>query len=184
MHQLTGEGREGAVGVRRSAERFLHAYRAAFEAFDARALEALFSYPCLITSGAESVDISIFFRAEDFFPQLKRLVLTYQAIGVRKIERIAITVVELTPLLAQVGVRWRLIDVAGAPLYEFDAAYMLADRGQGMRIASIAHNELPHLRSVIEARRLRGDRDVAERYVVEGHGDAALRHSERARGSA
>ena len=79
----------------------------------------------------------------------------YRAIGVRSAEVRELRVTELTPRLAQAAVRWGLIDGEGGRLYDFDAAYTLADLGQGMRITAIAHNETPRLRAFLERQRLR-----------------------------
>ena len=69
-------------------------------------------------------------------------------IGVRSAEVVELQVFELTPRLAQAAIRWRLADEERTPIYDFDAAYTLADPGTGLRITAIAHNETPRLRAV------------------------------------
>lgn len=135
---------------RSKAEEFLKAYRAAFEAFDVGAIADLFSYPCQITSDAGEIDVTLAPTREAWLRQIERLVAAYRAIGVRSAEVLDLRVAELTPRLAQAAVRWRLIGEAGEPLYEFDAAYTLADFGQGLRVTAISHNETPRLRAAVE----------------------------------
>jgi hypothetical protein len=89
---------------------------------------------------------------EAWRPQLERLVAAYRAIGVHRTEVFELQTAELTSKLVQVVARWALIDGGGASIYEFDAAYTLADLGEGLRITAIAHNETPHLRAALDAR--------------------------------
>jgi hypothetical protein len=138
------------VGERSKVEDFLEAYRAAFEVFDVGAIADLFSYPCQITSDAGEIDVTLASTREASLPQIERLVGVYRAIGVRSAEVLDLRVAELTPRLAQAAVRWRLIGEERGPLYEFDAAYTLADFGQGLRITAISHNETPRLRAAVE----------------------------------
>jgi hypothetical protein len=62
-------------------------------------------------------------------------------------------VIELSSRLAQVTVRWALANGKDRSIYDSEASYSLADHGNGMRIAAIAHNEMPRLRAAIEDRR-------------------------------
>lgn len=147
----------GEAGVTTSGERpdvheFLEAYRTAFRRFDAGAIADLFAYPCQITSGDGGIEVRVVPTRQAWLPQLERLVGAYRALGVRSAGPIELRVTELTPRLAEVAVRWRLVDGEGATLYDFDAAYTLADLGQGMRITAIAHNETRHLRALLEGR--------------------------------
>ena len=56
-------------------------------------------------------------------------------------------VIELSPRLCLSTVHWELHDRAEASLYDFTAVYTLAEIGGNLRIAAIAHNELPRLRA-------------------------------------
>jgi hypothetical protein len=134
-------------------QRCIGAYRAAFEAFDAQAIVDLFSYPCQITSDAGEVQVTTVATREEWVAQIDRLVGVYREIGVRTAEVLELQVSELTSALAQVTVHWRLADAEGRSIYDFDASYTLADRGDGLRITAIAHNELPLLRAAVEDRR-------------------------------
>jgi hypothetical protein len=144
----------GSTMVERSTVRqFLDAYRAGFEAFDVEAIVDLFSYPCQITSDAGEVTVTTLGSREAWVPQIDRLVAAYREIGVRTAEVLELHLIELTSLVAQVSVHWGLADGEGRSIYDFDASYTVADRGDGMRITAIAHNEMPRLRAAVERER-------------------------------
>ncbi len=127
----------------------LGAYRARFQVYDAAGIADLFTYPCLIMNDAGEVTLTTVPTREAWLPQLERLLAAYQGIGVRSAHVLEQRVTELTPRLAQAVVRWRLIGGEERPLYDFDAAYTLADLGDGLRIAAIARNETPKLRALL-----------------------------------
>lgn len=139
-----------------ATDEFLEAYRRAFAAFDVQAVADMFAYPCQITSGADEAEVRIVPGREAWLPELERLVGAYRTIGVTAAEILDRRTTELAPGLAQVVVRWALRDRAGARIYDFDAAYTLADLGDGPRITAIAHNETPRLRAALTARRSDG----------------------------
>jgi hypothetical protein len=139
-----------------TVQRFLDAYRLVFEAFDVPAIVDTFAFPCQIASEAGEATVTVVPSPEAWIPQIERLVGTYQAIGVRTAELVELRSIELGPRLAVAGVRWRLVAGDGTQLYEFDAAYTLVDRGAGLRIVAIAHNELPKLSGLLERLRARG----------------------------
>ncbi len=135
---------------RSSVEHFLDAYRAGFEAFDVEAIADLFSYPCQITGDTGEVIVTTVDIREAWVPQIDRLVAGYRKIGVRTAEVLELHVTELTPRLSQVTVAWALADEDGKPIYDFRASYTLADRGDGLRITAIAHNEMGRLHAAVE----------------------------------
>jgi hypothetical protein len=135
---------------RHDIEKFLDGYRNAFETFDASAVADLFTYPCQITSDAGERPVTTVADREAWVGQLERLLDTYREIGVRSAEILDAQVTELGPRLVQATVRWRLLDHAGARIYDFDASYTLLDVGQGLRLAAIAHNETARLRAALD----------------------------------
>lgn len=137
---------------RPATDEFLEAYRRAFAAFDAEALADMFAYPCQLTSDAGEIIVTTVPTREAWLPELERLVAAYRTIGVRAAEILDRRTTDLTPQLTQVVVRWAPTDEVGARIYEFDAAYTLADLGHGLRITAIAHNETPRLRASLKAR--------------------------------
>ncbi len=142
------------MAERSPVQDFFDAYRAAFAAFDVLAIADLFAYPCHITSNGGQVAVKTVANREAWVPQIERPVDAYRAIGVRSAEILGLQLIELMPRLAQATVHWRLVDREGGRIYDFDASYTLADRGDGMRITAIAHNETPRLRAAIERRGL------------------------------
>lgn len=137
------------MGKNGKVREFVDAYRMAFEAFDAAAIADLFFYPCQITSDAGEITVMTVPTRDLWLPQIELLVEAYRSIGVRSAEVVELQVIELTPRLADAVIRWRLVDREGQPLYDFDAAYTLADSGAGLRITAIAHNETPRLRGAV-----------------------------------
>ncbi|MEO6349457.1 MAG: hypothetical protein ABIP53_02300 [Candidatus Limnocylindrales bacterium] len=133
------------MGEMAKVREFFDAYRTAFETFEAAAIADLFYYPCQITSDAGAISVVTVPSRDAWLPQLERLIEAYRSIGVRSAEVIELQVFELTPQLAQASITWRLVDEERKPLYDFDAAYTLADPGTGLRITAIAHNETPRL---------------------------------------
>jgi hypothetical protein len=131
---------------------FLDAYRLAFESFDVPAILDQFSYPCQITSAAGEITVTVVPAREAWLPPIERLIAAYRAIGVRSAQATGLGSIELAPGLAVAGVRWSLLDSEGQPLYDFDGAYTLADRGDGLRIVAIAHNEAPKLSGMLARR--------------------------------
>lgn len=132
---------------------FLNAYRAAFESLDVSAIEELFSYPCLITSDADRIEVTVVHAREGWLPQLEQLIAAYRVIGVRSAEPLDVRVTALSSRLVQATVRWRLSGQGGAPLYDFVASYTLADLGAGIRITAIAHDEASRLRALVSVAR-------------------------------
>jgi hypothetical protein len=138
---------------------FLERYRRAFAAFDAETIADMFAYPCQLTSDESEITVTTVSTREAWLPQVERLVAAYRAIGVHAAEILELQVTELTPELAQAVVHWALVDGAGERIYEFNAAYTLADLSRGLRITAIAHNETPRMRAAIGARQREEPRD-------------------------
>jgi hypothetical protein len=137
-------------GERSAVQRLLDAYRAGFEAFDVEAIADLFCYPCQITSDAGEVTVTTVGTREAWVSQIDRLVAAYREIGVRTAEMLELHAIEITSRLGQVTVHGGLADGEGRSIYDFDASYTVADRGGGMRITAIAHNEMHRLRAAVE----------------------------------
>ncbi|MEO7118230.1 MAG: hypothetical protein ABIZ34_04585 [Candidatus Limnocylindrales bacterium] len=143
------------MGETAKVREFVDAYRMAFEAFDAVAIADLFFYPCQITSDADKITVMSVPTRDQWLPQVERLVEAYRSIRVRSAEVIELQVFELTPRLTQAAITWRLVDEVGQRLYDFLAAYTLADPGAGLRITAITHNETPQLREAAARSRVR-----------------------------
>jgi heme-degrading monooxygenase HmoA len=136
-----------AAGNRPSVVAFFQAYRAAFEQFDVEAIADLFAYPCHITSAAQPPTMTKVSSREEWFPQLQQLVDSYRKIGVRAAQVVELDTVELAENVIVAVVRWELLGQRFERIYTFDASYTLVDRGGGLRISAITHNEAPRLRA-------------------------------------
>ncbi len=134
-------------------ERFLDAYRGAFETFDAPAIADLFAYPATVVGDAPGgLTVARVVSREAWLPQIERLLEAYRAMGVRSAQARERCSMQLARGLAQVTLQWRLLDETGDTLYDFDASYTLVDQGQGLRIVAVAHNETTRLIALTRGR--------------------------------
>ncbi len=133
--------------IERRVDVFLHSYRTAFEDLDATQVAAHFAFPLHVASDTGEVTFSTVASSADWLSQVERLVDAYRRIGVRSAHPEETGIQAVSPRLVQVRVRWRLRDGAGAEVYEFSTGYTLADVRGGLRIAALAHDELPRLRA-------------------------------------
>ena len=138
--------------------RFLDSYRAAFERFDAPAIADHFAFPCHVVGAGEEVSLLAVSSREEWLPVLERLLGMYRAIGVGSARIAHLSVADLGPNLTQALVQWTLQDGAGHPLYAFDAAYTLAGVGGTLRVAALAHNEMPRSRELLVRLRAQSSR--------------------------
>ena len=122
----------------------------AFERLDAGAVADHFAYPAHVASdtGGE-VSLHVAADRREWTAQLERLLGMYRAVGLASARVVHLRVDELSPGVARAGVRWALFDGAARPLYEFQAAYTLVRTGGTLRIATIAHDEIPRYRACL-----------------------------------
>jgi len=132
-----------------AARSFMERYQQTFETFDATAIAALFVFPCHVTGTGSEISVSSYSGADEWTAALDRVVGAYRTIGVERAELVSLKTTELSHDLFVAVVTWRLIGAGDRVLYEFDAAYTLADTGDGLRIAAIAHNETPRLMALM-----------------------------------
>jgi hypothetical protein len=126
---------------------FLESYKTAFERLDADAIADLFVYPLHIIGDDEQITPASIGSREEWTNQLRGLLRGYHAMGFSSANILDLSVIELSPRLFQAAVHWDLRDRAETSLYDFTAVYTLAEIGGNLRIAAIAHNELPRLRA-------------------------------------
>lgn len=131
---------------------FFESYRSAFERLDAEAIADLFVYPVHLTGDDEQITPETIGSRDEWLSQLRQLLRGYRAIDLAAAKIRALSIIELSPRLFQAAVHWDLCDGADASLYAFTAVYTLATIGQDLRIAAIAHNELPRLRAQLAAK--------------------------------
>jgi len=133
--------------MERRVEVFLRSYRTAFEHLDLAQIAAHFAFPLQVATDAGEIAVSVVPTVADWLPQVERLAGAYRTIGMRSAHPEETIMEVVSPRLLQVRVRWRLLDGAGAALYEFNAGYTLAEVQGGLRIVALAHDELPRLRA-------------------------------------
>lgn len=134
---------------------FFESYRMAFEGLEPEILAAHFAYPVHLAgdSGQGDVTLSVVPDKAAWVAQLTQLTQMYRAIGVWSIHMRALVTRELSPRLVQAAVTWALIDDAAEDLYVFEVFYTLAHSEGTLRVAALAHDELPKLRAAfIKAR--------------------------------
>ncbi len=138
---------------------FFESYRTAFERFDAPAVAGHFAFPSHVTSDTGEIVLSSIASSEEWSGKIERLLGMYRAIGVSSARVLDLAETRLSPRLSQVTVHWELHDGAGQLLYDFEAAYTLVEIDGALRIAAIAHNEIPRYRACLERLRSRPARD-------------------------
>ena len=126
---------------------FLESYKTAFERLDADAIADLFVYPLHITGDDEQITPASIGSREEWTNHLRGLLAKYRTLGFSSPNILDLSVIELSPRLFQATVHWDLRDRADSSLYNFTAVYTLIEIGRNLRIAAIAHNELPRLRA-------------------------------------
>ena len=141
---------------RAAVEAFIDRYRTTFESFDVDAITARFAFPCQVTSDGGAVTVTAAPNEEAWRPGIERIVGAYRLLGVRSATVAELRVVDVTHRVGHAVVRWTLTDATGATVYDFHASYTLADLGDGLRIAAIAHDETPRLLAAVARRQAGG----------------------------
>jgi hypothetical protein len=133
--------------IQRRVDAFLRSYGVAFEHLDGAQVAAHFAFPLHVVSDDGELKINTVPSLAEWLPQVERLTGAYRRIGVRSAHPEETSIQAVSPRLVQVRVRWRLLDGAGAEVYEFSAGYALAEVQGELRIVALAHDELPRLRA-------------------------------------
>jgi hypothetical protein len=136
-----------------SVAAFLQSYRTAFQRFDAWGVVNHFAFPSHVTSDADEVALMTVASEDEWLGTVEHLLGMYRRVGVASARILELAVTELSPRLCQAVVHWELRDAAGRQLYRFEATYSLVEINGKLRIAALAHNELPKLRACLNRRR-------------------------------
>ncbi len=129
-----------------SVRTFFESYRTVFERLDPPAIADHFTFPLHLTGDAEEINPLVIPTRQRWIEQVEQLLDMYGRIGFASARILDLTTVELSPRLILAVVNWGLHDAAGRALYEFQAAYTLAEVKGELRIAAIAHNEITRSR--------------------------------------
>jgi hypothetical protein len=143
-----------------SVNAFFESYRTAFERLDATAIADHFAYPSHVTSDAREIGLVPVSSKQDWINDIERLLAMYRAIDFGSARVLDLALFELSPRVVQAMVRWALHDTAGGSLYDFQAMYTLVGINETLRIATIAHNEIPRYRECLG--RLQSQRTVGD----------------------
>ncbi len=133
----------------RRATEFFASYRAAFERGSTAAVVEHFAFPCHITGDASTVTLTVIASRDEGLRMVEHILAMYRTIGVASVRVLDLVAREVSPHLVQILVHWALDDEAGARLYAFEAAYILAEIDGELRITAIAHNEVPRYRACL-----------------------------------
>lgn len=125
------------------AAAFFESYVAAFETLDAGAIVEHFAFPLHMTSDGDEVGLTAMSDAETWRGEISRLVGFYRDFGVASAKMQSGRSIELSPRVEHALIHWQLTDEAGKDLYDFHAVYTLVESDGGVKIAAIAHDELP-----------------------------------------
>jgi hypothetical protein len=125
-----------------SVSAFFGSYRTAFERLDAPAIAGHFAYPSQITSdGGGPIIVTSIVTKQDWTRHIEQLLGMYRKIGFSSARILDMATTIISERLVQVFVRWSLLDRGGRSLYDFEAAYTLANMNGNLRITAISHNE-------------------------------------------
>jgi ketosteroid isomerase-like protein len=128
----------------------LESYRDAFQRLDAAAIADHFAYPSHII-GDEVALIQLSNR-QDCLAAVEKVVAMHRELEAPSGSIRDLSIVELSPRLTHASLRMEVHGRAGEMLYDFEAAYTLAETRTGWRIAAIAHNQIPRLLECIARR--------------------------------
>ena len=138
---------------------FFQSYRLAFEQRDAPAIAGHFAYPGHMASDMGHIVLGFIDDKENWTGRIQQLLEMYRAIDVASARVVDMTMMHVSPLLLQARVHWELDDSHGRVLYDFLATYTLVTVEDTLRIAAIAHNEIPQYRACLARLRSRRSAD-------------------------
>lgn len=137
------------------AAAFFESYRGAFERLNGDEIAGHFAYPCHMTTDAGKIELTAILGRDEWRGQVERLVAMYREIGVGSARILQMTSTDLSPRVVQAAIHWRLCDGSGAGLYDFRALYTLVEVDGGLRIAALAHDEIPRVQEFMARRQSR-----------------------------
>ena len=123
----------------------LESYRDAFERLDAAAIADHFAYPSHIIGDANEVALMQLSNRQDCLAAVEKVLAMHRELEAPSGSIRDLSIVELSPRLTHASLRMEVHGRAGEMLYDFEAAYTLAETRSGWRIAAIAHNQIPRL---------------------------------------
>ena len=123
----------------------LESYRDAFERLDAAAIADHFVYPSHIAGDADEIVLLQLSNRQDCLAAVEKVLAMHRELEAPTGSIRDLSIVELSPRLTRASLRMEVHRRTGGTLYDFEAAYTLAETRAGWRIAAIAHNQIPRL---------------------------------------
>ena len=128
------------------AQGFLDSYVQTFTRFERDALMPFFTFPLHVVSVTDDGAVVSVAQESEWPAVLDGLLGAYKALGVAGAEPLDVTAHELGSSVLSVRVHWNLQRADGSTVYEFTAIYtVVTGDDHAMRVAAIAHDELPKL---------------------------------------
>ena len=135
------------------ARAFLEAYASDFQRQDKDAVAARYAYPAHVVTHDGGVALVAAPSREAWLAVIERILKMYAAMGVRRAAMIDLSVVTVSPRIAQARLTWDLHGEGDKPLYRFEAIYTLALVDDGLKIVQvISENEQPKFMGVMRER--------------------------------
>jgi ketosteroid isomerase-like protein len=132
---------------------FLEAYASAFQRSDKDAVADRYAYPAHVVTHDGGVRLLAVPSREAWTAVIERILQMYGAMGVRTAAMVDLSVVNISPQVAQARLVWALRGEGDRPLYEFEATYTLALLDGELKIVQVvSENEQPKFQGVMRAR--------------------------------
>jgi ketosteroid isomerase-like protein len=132
---------------------FLEAYASAFQRLDKDAVADRYAYPAHVVTHNGGVRLLAVPSREAWTAVIERILQMYGAMGVHSAAMVDLSVVNISPQVAQARLVWVLRGEGDKPLYEFEATYTLALVDGELKIVQvISENEQPKFQGVMRAR--------------------------------
>ena len=135
------------------ARAFLEAYASDFQRQDKDAVADRYAYPAHVVTHDGGVALVPAPTREAWLAVIERILKMYGVMGVRRAAMVDLSVVSVSPQIAQAHLIWDLHGDGDRPLYQFEATYTLALLNDGLKIVQvISENEQPKFMGVMRER--------------------------------
>ena len=115
-------------------EQFFKDYAKAFLNFDSDYISAVYDFPMIFYT--ESGD-SVSFELPAFTANTKKLISTYQQLGVKKVEFEIVSSVRLSDFIELVSLKWHFQDKDAREIYNATTRYLVKSDGTSLKIKSV-----------------------------------------------
>lgn len=123
----------------------LESYLVAFERFDAAVIAEHFAYPGHIASDGPEITLISIASKQDCIEAVDKVITMHRQLGTPTGTIHDLSVIGLSPRLAQASLRMEVRGLAAMRLYDFNATYTVAEINGSWLIVAISHNQIPRL---------------------------------------